>query len=429
MQRNTRIEAELRLNTWLLPLFVGGFGFLYSLTGFRGWLILTIGSAGVWLLALLWAVSLRQYLRIERKLHLAWATVGDSLQEELKLVNHSWLPAIWVEIADASTTVLTPVRLVSDVGARSSRTRFLSHVCKQRGLYTLGPTRLRTSDPFGIYTLTLLDHHVDTILITPPVLPMSQLKIAPSGWAGDRRRTSGVLERQISDAGLRNYLPGDSLKRIHWGASAHFDELIVRQLEASASRDWWILVDLEAGVQAGEGRDSTLELSIVLAASLAIRGLNQHHGVGLGLAGPELVWLEPRADSAHRWRLLKALARAGEGDRSLADLLAIRRSAQVATVITITPSTDPNWIGTAGRRHRGGQVALLVDPNEFGGPGDQSKVKSALGHSGIPFHPMPRSLLEHAYQASAQGPRWRSSGEQTGNRYLKHGRSAWRQMG
>jgi uncharacterized protein (DUF58 family) len=426
--RNTKNKAELRLNTWLLPLLVGVFLILYVLTGYRGWLIFFIGSAGVWLMALLWVASLRHNLHIERKLHLAWATVGDSVHEELKLINSSWLPAIWVEILDTSDALSVPVRMVSDVGAKSSRTRFLSHLCKQRGIYTLGPTRLRTGDPMGIYTLTMHDYHSDSILVTPPLLRNMQLRIAPAGWAGDQRRRLGALQREISDTGLRNYLPGDSLKQIHWRATAHLDQLIVRLREASASGDWWIFVDLDAHVQAGRGRDSTLELSIVLAATLAMRGLDEHRLVGLALAGPELIWLEPYADPTHRWRILRALAMAGEGKYPLADLVRVRHPAQTATMIAITPSTDPGWIAATRRRRGRGQVALLVDPAQFGGPLDQGKVASALAYSGIPFHHISRSLLEEAYPIEIKGFRQKSSDQQKRKRYLKQGRTAWQLM-
>lgn len=425
---NKKIEAKLQLNTWLLPLFVSVFAVLYVFTGYRGWFIFFIGFVGVWLLALLWVISLRHNLYIERNLHLAWATVGDSVHEELRLINNSWLPVIWVEIIDTSATLSTHVRIVSDVGAKTTRTRFLSHLCKHRGLYALGPTRLRTGDPFGIYTLTLYDYHSDTILVTPPQLPMTRLRIEPSGWSGDQRRRRGAIEREISDVGVRNYFPGDSLRRIHWHASAHFDKLIVRQLDASASGDWWIFVDLQDRVQAGEGRDSTLELSIVLAASLAMRGLKERRRVGLALAEPNLVWLEPRADPSQRWRILRALALAGAGEHSFSDLIGMRRLVQTATMIAITPSSDPSWILAAGRR-RGGMVALLVDPAEFGNPIDQSRVVSALAYKGIPFHHMPRLLLAEAYPSIAKGLRKPSSDAQNGKRYLKQGRATWQQMG
>ena len=421
-------KTKLQLNTWLLPLLAGIFFIFYAFSGFRGWLIFIVGLAGAWLLALLWVASLRNSLRIERNLHFAWATVGDSVHEELKLINNSWLPAIWVEISDTSTALSTPVRLVSDIGPKSSRTRYLNHLCKQRGLYTLGPTRLRTSDPFGIYTLTIYDYHSDTILVTPPLLPMNKLHIAPAGWAGDQRRMRGVLERDISDAGVRDYQTGDSLRRIHWQASAHFDKLIVRNLEASTSGDWWIFVDLDARVQAGKGRDSTLELLIVLAASLAMRRLKENNRVGLALAGPDLIWLEPRADPAHRWRILRALAMAEAGNITLTDLVRVRPPAQSATMIAITPSSDPGWIGAARRRRAGGQYALLVDPLEFGSTNNQSKVVSALAFGAVPFEHMPRSLLEVAYPPIAAGFRRPISKLKTGNRYLKQGRSAWQRM-
>jgi uncharacterized protein (DUF58 family) len=428
--KNTQRETECHLNTRLLPILVGVLAILYGLTGYRGWLVFFLGTAGAWLLAALWVRSLKRSLSIERKIQLAWATVGDSLHEQLKVINNSWLPAIWVEITDASATLAAPIRLVSDVAPHTTRTRHPSHLCRRRGLYTLGPTRLRTGDPFGIYTLTLYDQHSSTILVTPPLLPLTQLRIAPGGWAGDQRRRRGALERDISDAGIRNYVPGDSLRRIHWHASAHYDSLIVRQLEAATSGDWWIFVDLDATTQAGTGQDSTLELSIVLAASLATRGLKEHRRVGLALAGPRLVWLEPRADLAHRWRILRALSMAEAGGRSLADLMALGRSAQTATLIAITPTSDPAWVAAAGRRRRGGTMtALLVDPTEFGSYIDQGRVTAALAHSGIPYTRMPRSLLEEAYSSLGQGSRKRPSGIETGKRYLQQGRTTWQNVG
>jgi uncharacterized protein (DUF58 family) len=422
-------EAERHLNTRLLPIGVGIFALLYGLTGYRGWLVFFLGTAGAWLLATLWVRSLERSLSIERKIHLAWVTVGDSLHEQLKVVNNSWLPAIWVEITDASATLAAPIRLVSDVAPHASRTRHPSHLCRQRGLYTLGPTRLRTGDPFGIYTLTLHDRHSSTILVTPPLLPLTQLRIVPGGWAGDQSRRRGALERDISDAGTRNYVPGDSLKRIHWPASARHDTLIVRQLETATSGDWWIFVDLDAAAQSGTGQDSTLELCIVLAASLATRGLKEHRRVGLALAGPQLVWLEPRGDLAHRWRILRALSMAEAGSRSLADLMALGRPAQTATLIAITPTSDPAWVAAARRHHRGGSMtALLVDPAHFGGAIDQDRVAAALARSRIPYTRMPRSLLEEAYPSLRVGSRERIAGIQTGKRYLHQGRATWQTM-
>ncbi len=421
-------QTERQLNTWLLPLFVVVLAMLYVWTGYRGWLVFLIGIGGAWLLAAFWVHTLEQGLSIERKLHLAWATVGDTLHEQLKVINKGWLPAVWVEIVDVSATLVAPVRLVSDVDYHATRTRHPSHLARQRGLYALGPTRLRTGDPFGIYTLTIQDQHSSTVLVTPPILPLPQLRILPGGWTGDRQRRPQGIERNISDAGIRDYLPGDSLRRIHWHASAHHDNLMVRQLEAAASGDWWLFVDLDASAQAGSGQDSTLELSIILAASLAERGFKERRRVGLVLAGPELVRLEPSSDPAQRWRILRALSVAGSGNRPLADLLQVRRLSRTATHIIITPTSDPGWVASLGRRHGNDATAILVDPTEFGSSSSQGRVISALAHTGVPYTRIPRTLLEEAYPHLRKEGVRRPGKIEPGKRYLKRGRTSWQNM-
>lgn len=428
MRQNTDSRTvERELNARLLPVLAGLFGILYLLTGFRGWLAFFVGALGLWLLAAVWIAALARGLGIERKLHLAWAMVGEAVPEELTLVNKSRLPALWVEIVDETGTPEASLRMVSDVEPEASRRRHPLHLFTRRGYYTLGPTRLRTGDPFGIYTLTLRDRHSSHVLVLPPQLSLSGLDLDPGGWAGDRQRRRGLLEREVGDAGVRDYLPGDSLKRIHWRASAHRDALSVRLLESAASDDWRIFVDLDQAVQVGMGQDSTLELSIVLAASLVLRARRERRRVGLALAGPDVTWLEPGADPAHHWRMLQALAMAEAGRHSLADLLALAGPGRTTTTIVITPAADPAWIAAFRSSRRGqGLAALLVDPSGFGGAADQGRLVEALARHGIPFTRMPRSLLEQAYASPDRDRREPPAG--TGRRYLRRESELWQPM-
>jgi uncharacterized protein (DUF58 family) len=422
-------RVERHLNLPLLPILVGVLAVLYIITGFRGWLVFTIGTAGAWLTAVVWIYSMEHNLRIERKINLAWATVGESVPEEVKLINRGWLPALWVEITDESSSIESPLSIVSDVAHHSYRNRHLNHLFKRRGLFTLGPTRLRCGDPFGIYTLTIYDQHASTVLVTPPAISLSRLRIPTGGLAGDERHRRGYIERNINDVGLRNYVAGDSLKHIHWRASAHFDNLIVRQLETATSRDWWIFIDLDSTAQSGMGENTTLELCIVLAASLALRGLREYRKVGLVIAGPQFVRIEPSADPTQGWRILRALAVAQAGSRSLTDLLIQGRFSQAATAILITPSTNPAWVATAFQQRRAGSmVSLLVNPTDFGSPFNQEGVISALASSRIPFARMPGSLLEQAYNTTVQSSRRQISGGEKGKRYLQQGRQRWQSM-
>ena len=422
-------QTKRQLNLRILPILIVILAILYILTNFRGWLVFFIGTGGAWLIALLWTRSLERNLQIERKVNFAWATVGESVPEQVRLTNFGWLPALWVEITDETATLESPLRMVSDVAAHTSRNRNLSHLFKRRGVYSLGPTHLRCGDPFGIYTLSLIDQHASTVLVTPPVLPLSRLHIPPGGWSGDLRYRRGYVERNISDAGLRNYFPGDSLRRIHWRASAHFDTLVVRQLEAATSRDWWIFVDLDSSVQAGIGQNNTLELSIVLAASLAVRGLKEYRRVGLVLAGPTYTWLKPSSDPSQGWRILHNLAIATDGTHSLADLITQSHFTNAATAILITPSTSTSWVAAAERQRKGGNLmALLVDPTDFGSPVDQHKVTTALAQNRIPYQRMPGSLLKEAYSSASRADAKRITGGETLKRYLQQGRQIWQSM-
>jgi uncharacterized protein (DUF58 family) len=419
-------QVKLHLNLPLVPVLAITCGILYIFTAFRGWLVFFIGTAGAWLIAWVWMRSMQRNLSVERKIHLAWATVGESVPEQIKLTNHSWLPAVWVELTDESATLESPLRLVSDVGHHAYRNRNLNHLFKRRGLYTLGPTHLRCGDPFGIYTISMQDPHTSTILITPPTVPLSQLNIPTGGLMGDEQYHRGYFERNISAAGLRNYVPGDSLRHIHWRASAHFDTLIVKKLESATSRDWWIFVDLNKAEQAGTGEHSTIELAIVLAASLALRGLREYRKVGLVLAGPQFVWLEPSTDAMQRWRILRALTVSQPGSHSLSDLLIQRQVSHAGTLILITSSTSPSWVATADRQRKGGStMAVLVDPTDFGSRVNQSKVISALSRSRIPYVQIHGSLLEKAYSASNLARHKRITSGKMDKQYIHQGRRLW----
>jgi len=418
--------TDWRLNTPLVPVLAAAFSILYAWTGYRGWLAFAIGFGGAWLLAAWWVYSLSRALAVSRNVHMAWAGVGQSVPEQLEVRNPGRFPATWLELVDESEMLADPLRLVTDVAGHGTRRRYPVHLFKRRGLYRLGPTQLRTGDPFGIYTLTIHDHHASTVLVTPPQLALSTLHIGAGGWGGDQARRRGALVREVSDAGIRDYLPGDSLKRIHWRASAHQDSLVVRQMEAAAAPDWWIVVDLERAVQWGGGQETTLELSIVLAASLAARGLRQRRRVGMTFAGPELNWLPPRGDRMQRWRILRALAKAEAGRRSLADLLAIGLPPQSARLIVITPSTDSAWIAAGGHSlPNAATTVLLVDPTDFGGDVDQTEVRAALARSRIPSVSMPGSLLQKAYSSAIAPVAEGLPGTQYSRRYLRSGASGW----
>ena len=85
----------------------------------------------------------------------------------------------------------------------------------------------------------------------------------------------------VTASGVREYVPGDSLFSVHWLTSARWDDLYVRLFDRMPTSDWWVFVDMDKNVHLGEGAEATEEYSIILAASIADRGLRNGHAVGL----------------------------------------------------------------------------------------------------------------------------------------------------
>ena len=357
----------------------------------RAWVILLCGVGGMTLAAYLWARSLARSVLVTRSLRYIWAQVGDLLEERFALHNRGKWPVLWAEVDDESNLPDYPSqRVVAAGGGETSHWR-VSTVCKRRGVFTLGPWTVRMQDPFGLFTVIHRYEQTRSLLVVPPVMELPSV-VLPRGVATGRavaRQPAADLTLNVS--ATRPYAPGDPLRRIHWPSSAHHDALVSKTFDAEVSGDLWIVLDLDAGVQAGEGEESTEEYGVILAASLAERMLRQNRAVGLVAYGARDAYVMPGRGEGQLWHLLQALARVQAGESApLATVLTEMRTVlgRRTTVAVITPSSDPAWVEALWPLLRRGvaPAAILLDPASFGGQGDLSTVRGMLAGLGIPAH-------------------------------------------
>lgn len=410
MKNTRKRQPAIKLNTRLLPLLVILTLFMQLIDPYRGWVILLTGLGGAWLLSYLWARSLARSLHLTREMRFGWAQVGDKLQERFTLVNTGWAPGIWVEITDHSTLPDYRASRVTGVGADASNRWYAEGYCTRRGLYTLGPTSLTTGDPLGIFTVQQHYDQSTDLMVTPPILPLPAIEVAPGGRAGAGRSRPNALEVTVNAAGVRGYHPGDSLRWIHWPTSARRDSLYVRLFDSTPAGDWWIILDLNQGVQIGEGQDSTAEHGIILSASLANQGLQDGKAIGLVANGAETVWCFPQGGEHQRQGVLRALALLEVGERSLGDLLARLppHFGRNASLIIITPDLGGEWLDALLPLLQRGVVptVLLFDPSSFGGSGEVSKLESLLSRFGAAHQWITRDLLNQPEARPGKQGHW-----------------------
>ncbi|MBI2708315.1 MAG: DUF58 domain-containing protein [Actinobacteria bacterium] len=138
---------------------------------------------------------------------------------------------------------------------------------ERRGVITVGPMTLTVADPFGLAS-RVVDGAPATDLTVLPAIEALRGRALSSGddpLAGSDRATAlGRLGEDFS--GLRQYVVGDDIRRVHWAATARHDDLLVRQDEQPWQGRTTILLD----VRRSATDEATFERQVSAAASIAV---------------------------------------------------------------------------------------------------------------------------------------------------------------
>ncbi len=369
----------------------------------RVWSWLLVGLGILILVAYVWARMLRTQVSVERRTYGVWVVAGDRLREQFTLVNRGKLPVLWARVRDRSEVPGYRVDRVETADAGGERTWTTAGMCQRRGMFRLGPWDLEMGDPLGFFRVT--HHHPEstTIMVYPRASRLPDLEL-PRGRAPGRSTSSlRANEETVLVGGLRAYAPGDPLRRVHWKATARHDELMVHEFDREPSGDLWLIVDMDAAVQAGREAEATQEYAVILAASLAAQYLRQgeRRAVGLVASGRSPVMLPPGRGQDQLWRILEALALVEPAAGvSLAEL--IRHSGPSLgsgrTLVILTPSQDPSWVAPLLPLLARGNAptAVLLDSTTFEPPnGDQTALLGVRGLLGQ--HRIPNTVLAQGF--------------------------------
>ena len=376
----------------------------------RVWMTLLVGLAGVLIVSYIWARSLAKNLTIVREIRYGWVQVGDVLEERFTLKNHGWFPATWAEVQDHSSLPGYDATLATGVDGNSVNQWQKKGTCDQRGLFQVGDTGIQTGDPFGIFSVTITNPEKISVLVMPPVIPLPQLEIAPGGYSGEGRPMPHSLEHTLDSSSVREYAPGDSLRLVHWKTTAHQGKPFVRLFDGAPASNWWILLDLQNEAQVGAGKDSTEEYGIILAASLAERGLRLRHGVGLIVNGKKLGWQPPRTGEVQRWEILRTLALASRGEMPISEILEHIRPnlGNNTSLIVITPTSKLDWLQALPHlaQRAISPTILLFDRHTFDPLQENSRVVEELKRINVACHTIPRDMLDRPEAHPGMAGHW-----------------------
>ena len=377
--RPTRFQIVLLLIVLALSYAMAtGFAIYYSLSYSLGLAVVVTYIWGI--------VSLRGLeVRVQRRLGIR--EVGGTFISQISVTNTA-TPKPLLEISElTSISSSSPGRAIG-LATHATHSWINRIPARRRGVFTIGPIQITSTDPFGMFRHSKQFETVQQVLVYPAVVPLPLFSFPKSGSPGEGRFRRPTASTSPIVSGVREYVPTDTMGRIHWLSTVRTGQLMVKQIDQDTGSDVWIVLDLQEGVQKGVDAESTEEYCVTLAASIARHFLDSGLFVGLFAYGTEPLYVPPNRGYGHQDRIMQELALVkAEGRSPLAEVLedGRRHGLDQSSIVIITPSVDPGWPASASWLfHHGAQVTtVLIDPRSFGGAGDIEPVGERLSAGGV----------------------------------------------
>lgn len=249
---------------------------------------------------------------------------------------------------------------------------------ERRGRFELGPLRATVSDPFGLASVTRRVLGTEEVIVYPRVHDI--LPVPETGGDEldrDQPRAHGRPDAAGEFLTLREYAPGDDLRRVHWRSTARRDRLMVCQHEARRRSPVLVLLDVRPGAHDATSFERAVEACASIAAVLEGAGrpydVMLSTGVAVGTPGrrhlvsvlDELAVVEAHgpeqivaATSRRRTGVLVAITGRADAGALGAISLLVRSGGSLTVVAT---RDDVAVVPPAGRRVRPLVVHATID--------------------------------------------------------------------
>ncbi|HEY3551793.1 MAG TPA: DUF58 domain-containing protein [Gaiellaceae bacterium] len=264
--------------------------------------------------------------------------------------------------------------------AGEERTVELTLRCERWGAFSFGPVLFRARDLLGLRSWEGEAGEPQPLRVYPREETLRSL-VAPletQVFAGNQ--VSRVRGEGIEFADLREWQPGDRVRRVNWRATALRGSLWVNEQYPERNTDVVLFLDTFAEVRA-QGR-STNDRAVRAAATLARGYLQRKDRVGLVGFGGVLSWLVPESGTRQLYAIVDTLL-ASDIVHSFAlrdvDTLPPRTLPPKALVLAITPLLDNRTASALlDLRARGYDLIVVeVSPLELVDPSFAASVELA----------------------------------------------------
>jgi uncharacterized protein (DUF58 family) len=235
-------------------------------------LIVVALAIGVALAGALWSSRVRHSARIVRSITAPRVARGDSIRTIYRAINRSRRRSPAAVIIDSCDGAVVRVSLPPI--PRDDRTEVTGLIpTRRRGVFDVGPTSIERIDALGLAVGRRVNADVGTVLVHPRLHTLS----GPYG-AMHTVEDEAVIRRSASDplsgfVSLREYVPGDDPRLIHWPTSARMGTLMLREHVELRRPEFTVVLDAADAVADADDFEEMVDV----VASVAVHAL--HSGV------------------------------------------------------------------------------------------------------------------------------------------------------
>jgi uncharacterized protein (DUF58 family) len=203
------------------------------------------------------------------------AFAGSTALVELELFNKKKrVPSYSLEVEDLAEASRSERRCYFlKVGANSRQVAGYRRIPERRGFLRFSGFRVATRYPFGIFEKWRNLYVPGEMLVYPALLPEG--RDTRVDYTQGTERPMGRVGPGTEIVGLRDYVPGDEARNIHWMRTAALGRLVVRERERDASSHLTITLDNARPASAGEEWEGRFEHAISRAATIAVSSVSR----------------------------------------------------------------------------------------------------------------------------------------------------------
>ena len=310
---------------------------------------------------------------------------GEQVELEIEVENRKLLPISWLRVSDLWPEAVAPEEEDALGPSHIPRVGMLTNIFslrwyertrrkytllfRRRGVFRIGPARLDSGDLFGFFEHSREVGPDERLTVFPEMIPLKYSPFPTEDPFGEIRTRQPLYEDPTLPMGVRDYLPEDDFRRVHWPATARLGELQSKVYQPVAARVLVVCLNIATFSRHWEGTNPDLmEHAVGVTASLVTKGIEDGYRVGLisngCLANSDQPFrVRPARSTKQLALLLESLAGVTPIITSPFERFLIKEVPRLpyrATLLIVTSITPPGLLETLIRLRQHGRTITLI---------------------------------------------------------------------